>query len=117
MAASCCPRFEWLGANGYIDGTLVYVQKLDIHTDFPAERRKYFHCVQCGSDVDHHPDYKCQALQNMLNNEQIQQIRGRYSFNLVPREVFREMQEGKGYPEPFGIHNCPYCGARYTYVK
>jgi hypothetical protein len=70
-----------------------------------------------GSDVDHHPDYKCQALQNMLNNEQIQQIRGRYSFNLVPREVFREMQEGKGYPEPFGIHNCPYCGARYTYVE
>jgi hypothetical protein len=30
----------------------VYVQKLDIHTDFPAERRKYFHCIQCGSDVD-----------------------------------------------------------------
>jgi len=36
---------------------------------------------------------------------------------LVPREVFREMREGEGYPEPFDIRNCPYCGARYTYVE
>ena len=45
------------------------------------ERRKYFHCMQCGSYVDQHPDYKCQALQNMLNNKQIQQLRGGHSFN------------------------------------
>ncbi|MDQ6862870.1 MAG: hypothetical protein M3044_03515 [Thermoproteota archaeon] len=73
--------------------------------------------MQCGSYVDHHPDHKCQALQNMLNNKQIQQVRGGYAFNLAPREAFPEMREGEGYPEPFGIHNCPYCGARYSYVE
>ena len=48
--------------------------------------------MQCGSDIDQHPDYKCKALQNMLNNKQIQQLRGgysfNYSFNLGPGEVF-----------------------------
>jgi hypothetical protein len=29
--------------------------------------------MQCGSDLDHHPDHKCQALQDMLNYKQIQQ--------------------------------------------
>jgi hypothetical protein len=43
----------------------------------------------------------------MLNYKQIQQVRGGYSFNLVPREVFPEMREGEGYPEHFGIHNYP----------
>ena len=57
--------------------------------------------MQCGSDLDH----KCQALQNILNYKQIQQVRGGYSFNLVPREVFPEMREGEGYPEHFGIYN------------
>jgi len=30
--------------------------------------------MQCGSDLDHHPDHKCQALQDMLNYKQIQQV-------------------------------------------
>jgi hypothetical protein len=90
LPGSCCPRLK---ASGYIDGTLAYIQKHDI---LAAERRKYFRCIQCGSDLDHHLDYKCQALQNILNKACKRRIL--ILFGTV--EMFREMREGEGYPKP-----------------
>ncbi len=42
-----CDHIEKLKAQGYVDGSLIYLQRVDVNTDFPEIYRIAHYCLYC----------------------------------------------------------------------
>ncbi len=44
---NCCENLNQLRNNGYLNRELVYLQRLDVETDFPMNLRLHNYCAKC----------------------------------------------------------------------
>ncbi|MFZ0513229.1 MAG: hypothetical protein WAM14_16585 [Candidatus Nitrosopolaris sp.] len=107
----CCNDLLKLGDTGYLDGTLLYLQRLDMNTNLPAHLRHYQFCVSCGKEnlghpVDNLP--KCLTLRNGMKSNLVGQTGNDFRFNLNTKE------SSQSEASPTRIDYCPYCGKKYV---
>jgi hypothetical protein len=108
----CCKGLQELADNGYLDGELLYLQRLDVNTNLPAHLRHYRFCVSCGKPnlghpVDNIP--KCLTLRNVMQSNQVGQTGNEFRFNLNTKQESSQSQASQT-----GIDYCPYCGVKYV---
>ncbi|MGC1930885.1 MAG: hypothetical protein WA667_18085 [Candidatus Nitrosopolaris sp.] len=90
----CYENLNQLRNNGYVNGELIYLQRLNVETDFPMKLRLYNFCTKCGVPINEYPnDNNAQYL--AFKNGTFNGIFGRmtiygrtanenqYTFNLV----------------------------------
>ena len=89
-----CEHIEKLKAQGYVDGSLIYLQRVVVNTDFPEICRIAHYCLYCGIAIKEHvPSF---------NN---------YRFNLVTIDEYSKFRSSdSNYPVPTTVRFCPYCG-------
>ena len=113
----CCINLEELGNNNYIDGELVYLQRLDVNTNLQMHLRHYQYCISCGQANNIHPADNvptCLTLRNGINLNQFRQDGGEFTFNLNTRNEYeRYIQGDPNFPSPARLNFCPYCGRQY----
>ena len=118
----CCKSLNQLKNNGYIYEGLIYLQKLDVETDFPADLRFYNFCVACGvpANGDHdNVNAQCIAFKDGIFKRRLGQLRydknakkDQYTFNLDTHDKILKVSVGHpSYPEPTRLQFCPYCGS------
>ena len=111
-----CEHIEKLKAHGYVDDSIIYLQKIEVNTDFPEIYRIAHYCLYCGLEIkDHVPNFhvNCSEYGNAhLKDHFGPHIHGNtYRFNLVTiydNSTFRS--DDPNYPIPTTIRFCPYCG-------
>jgi hypothetical protein len=123
----CCENLNQLRNNGYLNGELVYLQRLDVETDFPINLRLYNYCIKCGVPIKEHPndnDAQCLAFKNGIFNGKFGRMtiydraanRNQYTFNLASHNKILTTAVGHpDCPEPTRLHFCPYCGRAYRF--
>ena len=52
----CCQSLEQLRNDGYVHDGLIYLQRLDVKTDFPNNLRLYNFCTICGTRANRRHD-------------------------------------------------------------
>jgi hypothetical protein len=121
----CCDNLRELGNNGYIDGELIYLQKLDVSTNLPKHLRHYRYCISCGKANYGHPVDNvpyCLTLRNgQLRNNfgqmtiyDVNADQNEFAFNLNTRNEYVQFRNGDpNFPDQAGLNFCPYCRRRY----
>ncbi|MDQ6666846.1 MAG: hypothetical protein M3Y53_01315 [Thermoproteota archaeon] len=64
---NCCGNLNRLRNNGYLNRELVYLQRLDVETDFAMNLRLYNYCAKCSIPINEHPNdnnAQCLAFKN-----------------------------------------------------
>ncbi|MGA9317103.1 MAG: hypothetical protein WBV84_03510 [Nitrososphaeraceae archaeon] len=116
MATDYCPTLQRLMENGYVDGELVYLQKLAVDLTMDPDLRSCTYCMKCGSPLGNHDDTKCLVVRNMTLLGKLLRREDQYLFNLELMAIKRDRNQGDpNYPEPFRMYHCPYCGGRYEF--
>ena len=113
-----CANLQRLIDSGYVDGTLVYLQRLDINSTMVQDLESCQFCMQCGSALNNHPSDTsgCLILRNMKVLNQLQNRDNQFIFNLEQKTTANGRMSGDPkYPERFRIYYCPYCGKKYEY--
>lgn len=111
-----CTCLQRLINHGYVDGELVYLQRLRIPSTMDHDLRFCKYCMKCGTLVGSHDDSNCIVIRNMTLLEKLQRHNDRYLFNLELASRKRERIEGDpNYPENFRMYHCPYCSEHYEY--
>lgn len=52
----CCQKLDQLRNDDYVDNGLIYLQRLDVKTDFPNNLRLYNFCTTCGTPANRRHD-------------------------------------------------------------
>ena len=110
-----CEHIEKLKAQGYVDGNLIYLQRVDVNTDFPEIYRIVYYCMYCGLTIkEHFPSFNinCSRYGNSHLNEHFGlHIDGNtYRFNLVTTDEYSTFKsDDSNYPVPTTVRFCPYC--------
>ena len=113
-----CTNLQQLINNGYVDGQLVYLQKLAVPSTMDENLRICQYYIQCGSTLDSHPKDTSGrlTLRNMTLLEQLQNRNNQFIFNLeLPNTAKERMTGDSNNPSPIRIYHCPYCGEHYEY--
>ena len=111
-----CEHIEKLKAQGYVDGSLIYLQRLEVNTDFPEIYRIAHYCLYCDLAIkEHFPSFNinCSRYGNIhLNDHFGPHIDGNtYRFNLVTTDEYSTFRsDDSNYPVPTTVSFCPYCG-------
>ncbi len=125
--SNCCENLNQLRNNGFLNGELVYLQRLDVETDFPMNLRLYNYCTKCGIPTNEHPNDnnpQCLAFKNGIFNGKLGPMtthdkttnENQYTFNLARHNKILTTPVGHpNYPEPTRLHFCPYCGRAYRF--
>lgn len=114
-----CIALQRLLDNGYVDGELVYLQKLAVSSTMDPDLRICQFCMGCGFPLSSH-DYDasgCLVMRNMTALNKLQKRKDdRYIFNLELTTTMKGRRTGDPEnPEPFRIYRCPYCSEHYEY--
>ena len=113
----CCERLQQLGNAGYIDGSILYLQHVDVNTNLPAHLRNYIYCISCGQDnFEHSKDVSgCLTLRNGTMNGCFRRTGNEFAFNLnTTEERNKGFQVGdENFPSTLELKYCPYCSVGY----
>jgi hypothetical protein len=113
-----CNNLARLINNGYVDGELVYLQKLAVPSTMDEDLKTCQFCMQCGTPLSNH-NYDtsgCLILRNMTTLNQLQNIDNQFIFNLEQTTTANGRMTGDpNYPERFRLYHCPYCSEEYEY--
>ncbi len=118
----CCKSLNQLKNNGYVYNGLIYFQKLDVETNFPADLRFYNFCITCGVPANDNHDKvnaECIAFKDGIFKRRLGPLRidknakeNQYTFNLDKHDKILTVSVGHPhYPEPTRLQFCPYCGS------
>jgi hypothetical protein len=111
-----CIDLQRLIDNGYVDGELVYLQKLTVTSTMDPDSMFCRFCMSCGSPLKSHDSSSCIVVRNMIALNKLRRTNDLFFFNLEQAERKRERIQGDpDYPEPFRMYYCPYCNERYEY--
>ena len=116
MNIAYCPALVQLRQGDYVDGELVYLQRLAVTSTMPLNLMFCRFCMKCGTQLTDHDDSKCLVPRNMTLLGKLQRTNDQYLFNLEIAATYRNRIQGDpNYPEPFRMHYCPYCGEGYEF--
>lgn len=105
-----CSNLQRLISNGYVDGTLVYLQRLEVNSTMDQDLKYCQFCMQCGLTLNNHPSDTsgCLILGNMTVLNQLQTRDNQFIFNLEQTTTANGRKSGDPkYPERFRIYYCP----------
>jgi hypothetical protein len=120
----CCQNLFELINNGYLDGELVYLQRLNVETQFPMNLRFYNFCISCSQPNNEHPDdnnAQCLTFRNGVLNGKFGLYdrtanENQYAFNLITSDEMKTFAaRHPNYPEQIRLRFCPYCRAPYRF--
>ncbi len=115
-----CQHVEELKDLRYLDGSLIYLQRSDVNTNFPARFRTANFCLYCDRAITVHPpsfqeDEQCTGYKNAHQSKHFESHLGgsTYRFNLVTDREFGTFSPGNlNHPERSMLAFCPYCGEK-----
>lgn len=111
-----CEHIEKLKNQWYVDGILIYLQRINVNTDFPEIYRIAHYCLYCGLPMKEHVsafNIDCSEYRNAhLNDYFGSHVDGiTYRFNLVTTNEYNTFRTGDpDYPNRTTVRFCPYCG-------
>lgn len=118
----CCQKLDQLRNDDYVHNGLIYLQRLDVKTDFPNNLRLYNFCTTCGTPANRrHDDINphCPAFKKGITMEKFgvstifdrNANENQYTYNLDRRDkISRVSVAHPNYPEATHLNFCPYCG-------
>lgn len=116
MTTAYCFDLQRLIDTGYVDGGLVYLQKLTVNSTMDPDLMFCRFCMSCGSSLSSHNGSSCIVARNMIALNKLRSQNDIFFFNLELADRKRERIEGDpNYPEPIRMYYCPYWGGRYEF--
>lgn len=116
MSMAYCSSLQWLRESGYVDGELVYLQRLAVTSTMHPELMFCRFCMKCGSQLTDHDNSNCLVPRSMKLSGRLLRTNGQHLFNLELVTIYKNHIQGDpDYPEPFRMYYCPYCGERYEF--